>query len=99
MEPSFKSNIQRLMVIAQHLRDYKRPPSIYDQMEEQKIQETSGKVISQVGFQKSVSPSGRCAKTFRPKKAAVLVCLFEEDNGDLRVILTKRASRLSTHSG
>ncbi|XP_062095868.1 nudix hydrolase 15, mitochondrial-like [Humulus lupulus] len=34
-----------------------------------------------------------------PKKAAVLVCIFEGDGGDLRVILTKRSSNLSTHSG
>ncbi|KAJ7968671.1 nudix hydrolase 15, mitochondrial-like [Quillaja saponaria] len=33
------------------------------------------------------------------KRAAVLVCLFEGDDGKLRVILTKRASSLSTHSG
>lgn len=98
MESSSKSNIQRLIVIAQHLRDYKGPPSTYDQME-QKIQETSGKVTSLVGSQESASPTVRYAKTFRPKKAAVLVCLFEGDNGELRVILTKRASRLSTHSG
>ncbi|KAG2327876.1 hypothetical protein Bca52824_010604 [Brassica carinata] len=32
-------------------------------------------------------------------KAAVLICLFEGDDGDLRVILTKRSSGLSTHSG
>ncbi|KAI4296867.1 hypothetical protein L6164_036787 [Bauhinia variegata] len=37
---------------------------------------------------------------FKPtKRAAVLVCLFEGDDGNLRVILTKRASSLSTHSG
>ncbi|KAF3959183.1 hypothetical protein ACB098_05G098200 [Castanea mollissima] len=33
------------------------------------------------------------------KRAAVLVCLFQDPYGDLRVILTKRASTLSTHSG
>lgn len=32
-------------------------------------------------------------------RAAVLICLFEGDDGDLRVILTKRASTLSSHSG
>ncbi|KAM5588047.1 hypothetical protein ABKV19_006482 [Rosa sericea] len=32
-------------------------------------------------------------------RAAVLVCLFQGDDGDLRVILTKRASTLSSHSG
>ncbi|GMN43611.1 hypothetical protein TIFTF001_012814 [Ficus carica] len=34
-----------------------------------------------------------------PKRAAVLVCLFEGDDGNLRVILTKRASTLSSYSG
>ncbi|GLT29550.1 hypothetical protein SLA2020_044090 [Shorea laevis] len=32
-------------------------------------------------------------------KAAVLICLFEGNAGDLRVILTKRSSNLSSHSG
>ncbi|PWZ27891.1 Nudix hydrolase 15, mitochondrial [Zea mays] len=36
---------------------------------------------------------------FRPRRAAVLVCLFRGDGGELRVILTKRSSSLSTHSG
>ncbi|KAK1414280.1 hypothetical protein QVD17_30024 [Tagetes erecta] len=37
---------------------------------------------------------------FRPKKAAVLICLFQQNNDDrFRVILTKRSSTLSTHSG
>ncbi|KAK4345049.1 hypothetical protein RND71_035225 [Anisodus tanguticus] len=35
----------------------------------------------------------------RRARAAVLVCLFEDQQGNLRVILTKRASTLSTHSG
>ncbi|XP_050368032.1 nudix hydrolase 15, mitochondrial-like [Argentina anserina] len=50
------------------------------------------------------------AQHFRPVKptttavgstarAAVLVCLFQSDDGHLRVILTKRASTLSSHSG
>ncbi|CAN6444232.1 unnamed protein product [Victoria cruziana] len=33
------------------------------------------------------------------KRAAVLVCLFEGDDGELRVILTKRSANLSSHSG
>ncbi|KAI4374145.1 hypothetical protein MLD38_012174 [Melastoma candidum] len=32
-------------------------------------------------------------------RASVLICIFEGDSGDLRVILTKRASTLSSHSG
>ncbi|XP_059435860.1 nudix hydrolase 15, mitochondrial-like [Corylus avellana] len=35
----------------------------------------------------------------KTKRAAVLICLFQGPNGDLRVILTKRASTLSSHSG
>lgn len=33
------------------------------------------------------------------KSAAVLICLFEGKGGDIRVILTKRSSNLSSHSG
>ncbi|XP_021749314.1 nudix hydrolase 15, mitochondrial-like [Chenopodium quinoa] len=33
------------------------------------------------------------------RRAAVLICIFEGDNGDLRVILTQRSSTLSSHSG
>lgn len=36
---------------------------------------------------------------FSEKRAAVLVCIFQGNNGDLRVILTKRSSSLSSHSG
>ncbi|CAN1229755.1 Nudix hydrolase 15, mitochondrial [Linum grandiflorum] len=39
------------------------------------------------------------ADRFRPKRAAVLICIFEGDSGEFRVILTKRSSGLSTHSG
>ncbi|KAK7412422.1 hypothetical protein VNO78_03882 [Psophocarpus tetragonolobus] len=35
----------------------------------------------------------------KKKRAAVLICVFEGPDGSLRVILTKRASSLSTHSG
>lgn len=92
------SKTQRLVALAQQLRLYKPPPP-FDEMEEQQIQETAGKVVSQVGFQESVTPILKDPERFRPKKAAVLICLFEGDAGDLRVILTKRSSRMSTHSG
>jgi len=35
----------------------------------------------------------------RVKRSAVLVCLFEDSDGDLRVILTQRSVNLSLHSG
>lgn len=92
------SKTQRLVVLAQQLRLYKPPPP-FDEMEEQQIQETAGKVVSQVGFEESITPIVKDPVRYRPKKAAVLICLFEGDAGDLRVILTKRSSGMSTHSG
>lgn len=35
----------------------------------------------------------------RKKRAAVLICIFEGLEGELRVILTKRSMNLSTHPG
>ena len=90
---------QRLLALAQQLRHYKPPPCSLDDNEERIIEEAAGKVFSQVGFQESVTPVAQNPEKFRPKRAAVLICLFEGDAGDLRVILTKRSSRLSTHSG
>lgn len=94
----------RLFALSQQLRLYK--PSIGGDdddtdFEEQKLEESVGKVVSQFGFQESVTPVGVAVKTerFKPKRAAVLICLFEGDDGELRVVLTKRSSKLSTHSG
>ena len=78
---------------------YKPPPTIDESEEEQRIEESAGKVVSQVGFVESATPIAQQSERFRPKRAAVLICLFEGDGGDLRVVLTKRSSRLSTHSG
>ncbi|PON77888.1 Dihydroneopterin triphosphate diphosphatase [Parasponia andersonii] len=46
-------------------------------------------------------PQQQQQQAFLTKRAAVLVCLFRDDDrgGDLRVILTKRSPSLSTHSG
>ncbi|KAK8913884.1 hypothetical protein KSP39_PZI023478 [Platanthera zijinensis] len=55
-----------------------------------------GKIFSQIALAESSVPPA--VKT-HDNRAAVLVCLFEGDLGDLRVILTKRSSNLSSHSG
>ncbi|GAV78768.1 NUDIX domain-containing protein [Cephalotus follicularis] len=99
MDSNILAGSQRLLSLARQLRLYKPPPSSFDDFEEQCIQETAGKVVSQVGFAESASSIAKDPQKFRPKRAAVLICLFEGDGGDLRVILTKRSSRLSTHSG
>ncbi|RYQ95699.1 hypothetical protein Ahy_B08g091044 [Arachis hypogaea] len=72
-----------------------------DEVEEQSNEEECGsdKVVSQVGFLESATPVAQNAEKFRPKRAAVLICLFEGDTSDLRIILTKRSSKLSSHSG
>ncbi|KAF3959182.1 hypothetical protein CMV_015981 [Castanea mollissima] len=100
---SSSSGSKKLVALAQQLRLYKATPTMRD-LDEQILEENVGKVVSQVGFAESATPiaqqdpqSIRAHKT--QKKAAVLICLFEGDNGDLRVILTKRSSNLSTHSG
>ncbi|KAM1754702.1 hypothetical protein ACFX1X_007131 [Malus domestica] len=86
--PNACGGSQRLIALAQKLHIYKPPPFPYDDdIEEQRIEETAGKVVSQVGFAKSDTPVARDPKKFRPKRAAVLICLFEGDADDLRVIL------------
>ncbi|XP_045832986.1 nudix hydrolase 15, mitochondrial-like [Trifolium pratense] len=89
---------ERLLALAHHLRLYKPPPPFAEDILEQSIEENGGKVVSQLGFPESATTIQNPEK-FSPKKAAVLICLFEGDAGDLRVILTKRSSKLSTHSG
>ncbi|KAH1056029.1 hypothetical protein J1N35_034094 [Gossypium stocksii] len=98
---SFYCGVQskRFLVLAQQMRHYKPPPCSWDDNEERIIEEAAGKFVSQVGFQESVTRVAQNPEKFRSKRAAVLICLFEGDAGDLRVILTKRSSRLSTHSG
>lgn len=98
MDSRANHSSQRLLSLAQQLRLYRPPPSS-DESEEQRIEEAAGKVVSQVGIPESQTPIAKDTESFRPKRAAVLICLFEGDGGDLRVILTKRSSRLSTHSG
>ncbi|KAF5191166.1 Nudix hydrolase 15 protein [Thalictrum thalictroides] len=94
---------QRLLNLAQQLRLYKTPSTTIfdnnDEIEEQRREENEGKVVSQVGFVESSTPPIVHPEKFKPKKAAVLICLFEDDDGVLKVILTKRSSKLSTHSG
>ncbi|KVH92049.1 NUDIX hydrolase domain-containing protein [Cynara cardunculus var. scolymus] len=92
--------LSRLALLARQLRLYKRPPSPgFDGDGD----DDGDKGVSQVGFPESVtSVADQPPEKFISNRAAVLICLFEgkNDDGDgLRVILTKRSSGLSTHSG
>ena len=96
---SFSGCSPRLIALAEELRLYKPPRQIYEiDVEEERIEDSSGKAVSKVCFPESATQVANQPKKFRPKRGAVLICLFEGDDGDLRVILTKRASKLSTHS-
>ncbi|KAL5711019.1 Nudix hydrolase 15 [Ranunculus cassubicifolius] len=53
---------------------------------------------SKEGFAESSTRIVR-PERFKPEKTAVLICLFEDDDGVLRAISTKRSSKRSTHSG
>ncbi|CAH2060340.1 unnamed protein product [Thlaspi arvense] len=61
-------------------------------------QENAGKFVSQIGIQESTASILKDLERFRPKREAVLICIFEGDDGDLRIIFAKRSSRLCTHS-
>lgn len=90
---------ETLRNLAQQLRLYKPIPTFEeDGIEEERNEESARKVDVHVGVAESTAPITH-PERFKPKRAAVLICIFEGDNGDLRVILTKRSSRLSTHSG
>lgn len=68
-----------------------------------RIQEcTVNEVVSKEQELKSefgTDPIANNSRRVKSDRASVLVCLFEDQKGHLRVILTKRASTLSTHSG
>lgn len=89
----------RLASLIQQLRNYERPASSDVEEGEDTESDVKGGVFSQVGLSESTIPSVSRPEILRHKKAAVLICLFEADNGKLRVFLTKRSSNLSTHSG
>ncbi|KAG4971413.1 hypothetical protein JHK85_037834 [Glycine max] len=89
---------QRLLDLAQRLRLYKPPPFPEDILD-QIMEEKGDKVVSEVSYTKSATPIAQNTAKIGYKRAAVLICIFEGDAGDLRVILTKRSSKLSTYSG
>lgn len=100
---------KRLTDLGQQLRLYKPlPPSLEKNSNKDSGNQYSwDKVVAQeldLNAESETNPVANKPKRFRPKRAAVLICLFEgeedeEEEADLRVILTKRSSTLSTHSG
>ncbi|XP_022745426.1 nudix hydrolase 15, mitochondrial-like [Durio zibethinus] len=87
---------QTLRRLAEQLQCYK-PSSRVEELEN-----TNGRNIgSNFGITDPLEGENEqftCAN-WRKRRAAVLICLFEGYQGDLRVILTKRSMKLSSHPG
>ncbi|KAH6775226.1 nudix hydrolase-like protein 15 [Perilla frutescens var. hirtella] len=78
---------ENLVKLTQRLRHESRNHNVdaSDNIKDSRIQQSAAESIPREGVKSS--------------RAAVLICLFEDEKGDLRVILTKRSSTLSSHSG
>ncbi|KAJ9168750.1 hypothetical protein P3X46_020242 [Hevea brasiliensis] len=86
---------QKLLSLAQQLRLYKPLYSLNDPTKEQQQQgvpEEGRNSVSQ-NLNSTTESAGI------NNRAAVLICIFEGNDSDMRVILTKRSSTLSSHSG
>lgn len=85
--------------LAQRLGSYK-PPINFLGAEEDDADDTAGALTSSLAVpQKAISFINGLTQDIGKKKAAVLVCLFQNEEGRFRVILTRRAKSLSSHSG
>ncbi|XP_065877699.1 nudix hydrolase 15, mitochondrial-like isoform X2 [Euphorbia lathyris] len=84
-----------LISLAQQLRLYKPPQHLNNLIGQQQQQkEVPDKAINGIGKELD------CAESTKPNnRAAVLICIFQGNDGDLRVILTQRSSTMSSHSG
>ncbi|KAJ0027138.1 hypothetical protein Pint_34915 [Pistacia integerrima] len=90
---------QTLQKLAEQLYSYKSPSVSANEEEESKYCDIIG---SNFGYMESlVVPNEHCCScvNWRNKRAAVLICLFEGHEGELRVILTKRSMNLSSYPG
>lgn len=68
---------------------------------ENEVEKNPCSIISDFGVIDSVSVQNDQSTSFnrRKRRAAVLICLFEGQDGELRVILTKRSMKLSSYPG
>ncbi|KAL3624857.1 Nudix hydrolase 15, mitochondrial [Castilleja foliolosa] len=84
MNPENSDRSENLVELAQRLRLHNQKPTL-DSISSKDSRSQDAELVPQ--------------EEIKPSRAAVLICLFEDENGDLRVILTKRSSKLSSHSG
>ncbi|KAH8933072.1 hypothetical protein BDL97_18G012400 [Sphagnum fallax] len=84
-----------LKLLAQRLRLYRAPVGQWARASDEMI----WGLWSNVRMTASVANNNGMKWPVTVRRASVLVCLFEGAAGELRVILTRRAGRLSSHSG
>ncbi|PQQ12663.1 nudix hydrolase 15 mitochondrial [Prunus yedoensis var. nudiflora] len=87
-----------LQRLAKQLQFYK-PPSVLDELEDDNddgIGLSSGISCNSLAVR---NEECFCANNLRERRAAVLICLFECPEGELRVILTRRSMKLASHPG
>ncbi|CAK9148202.1 unnamed protein product [Ilex paraguariensis] len=104
---NYRGGSQRLKDLAQQLSIYKPLHPLNDTKnknpnEDPTIRDTSDKLFPEEfdsNTESATNPIANQSERLRSNRAAVLICIFEGENGDLRVILTKRSSTLSSHSG
>jgi 8-oxo-dGTP pyrophosphatase MutT (NUDIX family) len=85
-----------LRLLADRLRHYRAPASQWMSHTED---DAHRGVNSSMGMPTSIADANDIKWSPNQKRAAVLLCLFQGAGGELRVILTKRAGSLSSHSG
>ncbi|KAI4371754.1 hypothetical protein MLD38_010069 [Melastoma candidum] len=86
----------RLSALANQLRQY-RPPAGSLGEDDDEEESSGGKVVSQVGFTESAA-GATVVERFKPRGPQCWFACLKGEGGDLRVILTKRSSKMSTHS-
>ncbi|KAJ7561130.1 hypothetical protein O6H91_03G015100 [Diphasiastrum complanatum] len=89
----------KMRALAERLRHYRAPSGGCVDEDDQESLKGAG-VVSSMGVPESKVVTAEALKpSLGSKKAAVLICLFQDADGELRVLLTKRAGSLSSHSG
>ncbi|XP_044474098.1 nudix hydrolase 15, mitochondrial-like isoform X2 [Mangifera indica] len=94
---------QTLQKLAEQLYNFK-PPSVHVNANEEEAESKYGDISNGSNFGNMDSllvPNEHCCScvNWKDKRAAVLICLFEGQEGELRVILTKRSMKLSSYPG
>ncbi|KAM4078965.1 hypothetical protein ACB094_09G080100 [Castanea mollissima] len=98
-QPCFTEEVwgsQTLQRLAKQLQYFNQLPRVNEEIEK----DCCG-IGSDFGLFKSVEVKNNQSScvNWRERRAAVLICLFEGQDGELRVILTKRSMKLSSHPG